>query len=301
MNRILGVLGAAAAAALCACSQKEAAKTDTAAPAQAGAPASQASFDPTTHVAVVHAKDFAFDAPDSVTSGWTTFKLMNDGPNFHHIEFARLDSGKTVQDVGAALDAIMKGQGPPPAWLVMMAGPNVPNPGAESDGTVNLTPGNYAIFCLVDVPGHVEHYSKGMIRALKVTPAATPAAEPTGDVTLTLADYSFTTAGALTAGTHTFKVLNKGPQPHEVEIIRLADGKTMKDFGDFMAAAYDGKASGPPPASAIGGVSAGLPGQVSYFSINLTPGKYVMLCFVSDMKDHKPHLEHGMVKEFEVK
>lgn len=298
MNRILGAVGAAAAVALCACSQKEAAKPDTSKPAQAGAPASQASFDPATHVAVVHTKDFAFDAPDSVTAGWTTFKLMNDGPNFHHIEFVRLDSGKTVQDLIPALDAMVKGEGPPPAWMLLMAGPNAPDPGAESDATANLTPGNYAIVCMVDIPGRVSHFDKGMVRALKVVPAAgAPAAEPTADVTITLSDYAFATQGALTAGTHTFKVLNKGPQPHEIEIIRFADGKTMKDVGEFI----DGKASGPPPASGIGGVSAGIPGQVSYFTSNLTPGKYVMLCFISDMKDHKPHLEHGMIKEFEVK
>ena len=301
MNRILGAVGAAAVVALGACSQKEAAKPDTTKATQAGAPASQASFDPATHLAVVHAKDFAFDAPDSVTSGWTTFKLMNDGPNLHHIEFVRIDSGKTIQDLVPALDAMLAGKGPPPAWLLMLAGPNAPDPGAESNAIVNLAPGNYAILCLVDIPGRVSHFDKGMIRALKVTAAATPAAEPTADVTVTLSDYAFATEGPLTAGAHTFKVLNKGPQPHEVEIVRLAEGKTMKDFGAFIAAAYDGKASGPPPGNAIGGVSGGIPGQVSYFTTNLSPGKYAMLCFITDMKDHKPHLEHGMVKEFEVK
>jgi hypothetical protein len=301
MSRILGVVGAVAAVALCACGQKDAAKPDTSKAAQAGAPASQASFDPATHVAVVHAKDFAFDAPDSVTSGWTTFKLMNDGPGYHHIEFVRVDSGETIQDLVPALDAMLAGKGPPPAWLLMMAGPNVPNPGAESEATVNLTPGSYAILCLVDLPGGVMHFDKGMIRALKVTPAATPAPEPNADVTVTLADYSFTIQGPLTAGAHTFKIVNKGPQPHEVEISRFAEGKTMKDLGEFMTAAYSGKASGPPPASPVGGVSGGIPGQVSYFTSNLAPGKYVMLCFISDLKDHKTHLEHGMVKEFEVR
>jgi len=304
MQRVIGSIGAAAAIALCACSQKEAAKTDTTPVAQAGGAASKASFDPATHVAVIHTKDFAFDAPDSVTAGWTSFHMINDGPGMHHVQFVRLDSGKTAQDVVPAIDAVLAGKGPPPAWLTFVAGPNASNPGSESDAVVNLQAGNYAIVCLVDIPGHVPHLDKGMLHALKVTAASgTPAAEPTADVTVALSDYKFETTGPVTtAGTHTVKVTNAGPQPHEIEIIRFAPGKTMKDLGEFVAAAMGpNPPAGPPPIDLIGGTSAGLPKSVSYFTANLTPGKYAMLCFIGDAKDGKPHMEHGMVKEFEVK
>ena len=69
MSRLVGTVAIAVATTLCACSQKEAATTDTTKIAQAGAPgtpaannASLGSFDPATHTAVIHAKDFAFDA-----------------------------------------------------------------------------------------------------------------------------------------------------------------------------------------------------------------------------------------------
>ena len=304
MQRTIGPVFAVTAIVLCACSQKEAAKPDSTPVAQAGAVASKASFDPATHVAVIHTKDFAFDAPDSVTAGWTTFRMTNDGPGVHHVQFVRLDSGKTVQDLVPALDALVQGKAPPPAWMAFVAGPNAPNPGSESDAVVNLAAGSYAIVCLVDLPGHVSHFDKGMVRPIKVTAASgTPAAEPTADVTVALSDYKFETTGPVTAaGTHTFKVTNTGPQPHEIEILRFAPGKTMKDVGEFMTAmAGPNPPAGPPPVDLIGGVSAGLPKQVSYFMANLTPGKYVMLCFLGDAKDGKPHLEHGMVREFEVK
>jgi hypothetical protein len=92
MNRVLMTTAVAATAIVAACSAKDAAKTDTTTPAQAAAPATPASmgsFDPATHVAVVHAKDFSFDAPDSVTAGWTTFHFVNDGPALHHVLRAR--------------------------------------------------------------------------------------------------------------------------------------------------------------------------------------------------------------------
>src|SRR5262245_46644125 len=115
MNRFLIAAAAGTAVVLTACGGKEAAK-DTTTPAAAAAPAapaSKASFDPATHVAVIHAKDFACDVPDSITAGWTTFHFVNDGPGLHHASLVRLDSGKTVADLEAAL----KVQGPPPKWI----------------------------------------------------------------------------------------------------------------------------------------------------------------------------------------
>src|SRR5512142_1627211 len=133
MSRLVASIAIAVATTLCACSSKEAAKPDTTKVAQAGAPnaapASRGSFDPATHVAVVHAKDFAFEAPDSITAGWTTFHLVNDGPNLHHIQLVRLDSGKTAQDLADA----MKNPGPPPHWAVFVGGPNAPDPSTQSD------------------------------------------------------------------------------------------------------------------------------------------------------------------------
>ena len=258
----------------------------------AAAPASRGSFDPTTHVATVHAKDFAFEAPDSISAGWTTFHLVNDGPSLHHVQLVRLDSGKTLADLGAAL----KNPGPPPRWAVFVGGPNAPNPGAESDAAFNLEPGNYAMLCVVDIPGGVPHFAKGMVHAFTVTPSnGAASAEPTSDETITLADYNFDTKSGFRSGTHTIKIVNAGPQPHEIEIVQLAPGKTMKDLAAWVA-----KPDGPPPGNAIGGIAALVPGTSGYFTGTFAPGNYVLLCFVPDAKDGKPHLAHGMAKELTV-
>lgn len=294
MYRPLGSVAVLCAAALCACSQKEAAKQDTTPVAQSGGPSStsQASFDPSTRVAVVHAKDFSFDAPDSITAGWTTFHLVNDGPSLHHIQLVRLDSGKTADDLTAA----MKNPGPPPRWAVFVGGANAPDPGSQSDATLNLAAGNYVMLCLVDVPGGVPHFTKGMFRPFKVTASnGSTGTEPSADASVSLADYKFDLQGTLNAGKHTIKVQNAGPQPHEIEIVRLAPGKTLNDLSAWIK-----NPQGPPPANALGGVSAILPGMSAYFTVDLTPGDYAMLCFIPDLKDGKPHLEHGMVKQFKV-
>jgi len=291
MHRYSSLIALAGAAMLAACSQKEAVK-DTTSVSQSGAPAAATSmYDPATRTATVHAKDFAFVAPDTIPAGWTTFRFLNDGPSLHHLQLARLDSGKTMADLAAAL----KNPGPPPAWMTLVGGPNAPNPTAESNGTLNLEAGNYVMLCFVDVPDHVPHFAKGMMHALTVTSAAATGAEPTADATVTLADYTFKVTGALAAGRHTIKVENKGPQPHEVELVRLAPGKTTKDV-----VAWAAKFDGPPPGDAIGGMAVLATGRSGTFTVDLTAGNYGFICFVPDAKDGKPHLAHGMVQDVKV-
>jgi hypothetical protein len=283
-------------AAAAACSAKDAPKADSAKVAQAGAsaaPASRGKFDLATHTVTVAAKDFAFEAPDTISAGLTTFHLINDGPSLHHIELVRLDSGKTAADLGAALQK----PGPFPAWASLIGGPNSPNPGSTFDATFDVKEGNYVIVCLVDIPDHMPHFAKGMVHPLTVVAAqGTPLVAPTADVTVSLADYAFTVKGDLAAGKHTFKIENAGPQPHELELVRFAPGKTLKDLAAWMD-----KPQGPPPGDAIGGVSAVPVGSANYVTYDLTPGSYAMLCFIPDAKDGKAHVQHGMVKEFQVK
>jgi len=295
MQRVAGSLIVASAVIVTACSAKDA-KPDTTTPAQAAAPAapaSKASFDPATHVAVIHAKDYAFDAPDSVSAGWTTFHFLNDGPSLHHAALVRLDSGKTIADLEADVKA--HPDGPPPPWAVSVGGPNAADPGGSTDATFNLSEGNYVFLCFVDAPDKVPHFTKGMVRPLKVVASTTPAPEPTADVTVTLADYSFAVAGKLTAGKHTIKIVNKGPQEHELELARIAPGKTTKDFLDWIY-----KPEGPPPGNALGGIAGAANGSTAYVTVDLQPGNYSFLCFIPDAKDHKPHLAHGMIKDFKV-
>jgi uncharacterized cupredoxin-like copper-binding protein len=250
---------------------------------------------PAPNVVSVHATDFAFHAPASIPAGMTTFKLQNGGQTYHHVIVARLDSGKTLADAQAAFAK----PGPPPAWLAEIGGPNAPDPNGESNATLELQAGEYVIYCAVDVPGGVPHVAKGMISALTVTPATgAAAAAPTADIDLELSDYSFALSKPVTAGSHTFKVTTRaGGQPHEVELMRLADGKTPDDFMKWVG----GKMDTPPPVIGLGGALALVPGgQPVYFTADFTPGNYMIVCFVPDSKDGKPHLAHGMMQSFTI-
>lgn len=246
------------------------------------------------HAVTVTASDFKFDAPDSVAAGLTTIRLVNRGPGIHHLVLVRMDEGKTTDDVVAAL----KQQGPPPSWMHMVPSPNAPRPGAESNTTVVLPAGNYTMLCLVDLPDHVPHAMKGMVRALTVTPAygAARGALPAAPTTMTLKDYGFDLSRPLHAGRQVIRVRNTAMQPHEVELVRLAPGKTMTD----MLAWLD-KPEGPPPGEPLGGVVGVEHGKSANFSADLAPGRYALICFLPDAKDGKPHFMHGMTRELTVK
>src|SRR2546430_6795702 len=74
------------------------------------------------------------------------------------------------------------------------------------------------------------HLEKGMFRWLVVRGPAPPAdSDPAGDVTITLNDYGFEIAPPLTAGAHTLRVVNAGPQLHELMLLALAPGKGAAD------------------------------------------------------------------------
>lgn len=239
----------------------------------------------------VTARDFSFEAPAEIPAGPTTFQMVNAGQALHHVQLVKLEEGKTVDDLLAA----MKAGGPPPAWARNVGGPNAPDPGATSNATVVLEPGNYAMLCFVDIPGGVPHVMRGMVKPLRVTAPTASAGVPAHDVVMTLSDYTFALSKPLTAGRHVIRVENAARQPHEVEIVRLAPGKTAEDVAAWMR-----DPQGPPPVSAIGGVAGMDSGMSNTFEVDLEPGKYLLLCFVPDAGDGKPHLAHGMIREITI-
>ena len=265
-------------AALGACAKTE--KAPEPAPPAAAAP-------PTVHVT---ATDYAFEAPDTLAAGLTSFHLMNNGKELHHLVLMRLAEGQTITDLQK-----MDPKAPPPANLVLVGGPNPAVPQGVAEATVNLKPGKYAMFCMIPGADGQPHMMKGMIRELTVTPAQTTVAEPVADDTLKLSDYSFTLSKPLSSGHHVLRVEDAGTQPHELVLVKLEPGKTVEQMVQWTE-----KMQGPPPGSLLGGVSPMSAGEASYVTLDLTPGEYGLICFYPDSKDMKPHFMHGMMKQINV-
>lgn len=289
---------ATALIAITACSGDKAAKAAADSAAAAAAAAATAAAAPTTPpIITITAKDYAYDSPDTVTAGMVTIKLVNQGPSLHHIQLLRLTDGKKVADLEAGLKAAKPGS-PPPPWTHDVAGPNAPVPGGgEASITEQLDAGDYAIICFIPDSAGKPHFMNGMIRPLTVVASKTASAPaPTADINVKLTDFAFDVTPALTPGKHIIKIENAAEQSHEMLFAMLAPGKKPADL-----VAWVGKQVGPPPAKPLGGISGMPKGAVVYMSVDVVPGEYGLFCFLDDVKDHKMHVAHGMLKEISVK
>jgi uncharacterized cupredoxin-like copper-binding protein len=250
----------------------------------------------TGHEMTIVARDYAFDAPDSVPAGVTTIHLENHGSDLHHVMIVRLESGHTTTEFVEAVETALDNNDPLPTWAKFLGGPNAPAPGMEATATIDLAPGHYLVTCLIPGTDGVSHVMKGMVRPLTVTGTYFAAPLPPALVTMTLVDYGFDLSQPLAAGHQIIRVRNGAAQRHEIELVRIAPGKMLSDLPIWE----EQRRNGPPPALPVGGVSPIEPGAEANFMVDLTPGEYGLICFVPDARTGNPHFMHGMMRQITV-
>ena len=64
----------------------------------------------------------------------------------------------------------------------------------------------------------------------------TPGAKPTA-VTVTASDFAFEAPDSMAAGAVTVQLVNHGKELHQVQLIKLEQGKTMKDVAQALKSA----------------------------------------------------------------
>jgi hypothetical protein len=114
---------------------------------------------------------------------------------------------------------------------------------------------------------------------------------------ITAREYEFHAAG-LIAGSHQVLFQNQGKQPHVVAAVRLAKGATFADVRKF-AKTQKGK---PPVEESTAQNTAIIDGgEAEVSQLDLKPGRYALLCFVSDRQGGPPHVAKGMIGEATVR
>ncbi len=243
----------------------------------------------------IDAADFSYSAPDAISEGWVSVKLTNSGQEPHHVQFLRLNDGVTL---GQFEEALKQGEGPAMAMVQQMGGVGAIAPTLSAQAVLHLPAGEYVILCFIPSPGdHVPHHAKGMIKSLTIQPAkGTAMLEPKADLTVHMQDFAYDLPDTLPAGPLTIQVVNNGPEAHEFNIMRLADGKTADDVLQYL-----GAPDGPPPFTPVGGMNGLDKGLSGYAEIDLMPGNYVAICNIpSPAAEGHPHFALGMIKQFSV-
>lgn len=257
--------------------------------------AAPAAMSPAAQTIMLKGSDFAFQGPAEVQSGWVTVNFSNVGQEAHHAQFAKLNDGVTPQQIQ---DALKQSEQAALALVTLVGGPSVIDPNGNGSVTLNLAPGQYMLLCFLPGADGVPHLAKGMVAPLTVKGAgASTAAEPKSDVTVNMADFHYTMPAEVKAGKQVWKIINDGPQPHEIVVLKLEDGKTPDDVFAFFA-----KPEGKPPFVSIGGMQGMNKGAApAFINFDLPAGTYVALCNIPDAKTGKAHSALGMVMAFTAK
>lgn len=270
------------------------------------------------HVVDVTARDYAFDGPDEIPSGWTTFRLMNEGKEHHFLLLNRLPEGKTfeeyVAEVALPFDsvwhqlnagAIDKAEAGAllgrllPVWygsVTPMGGPGLVAAGGVAQTSVKLEPGTYVMECYVKTPEGQFHAVLGMARPLTVTTDPSGAPEPEADLAITLSNFEFAIEGEVMAGEQTVAV-HFGEHPeiglgNDVHVVRMADDTDVDVVIAWMDWMNLQGLREPAPAAFVGGAHEMPVGHTSYFTVDLTPGRYAWIA--------ESAADKGMVREFAI-
>jgi uncharacterized cupredoxin-like copper-binding protein len=186
------------------------------------------------------------------------------------------------------------------SFVAAVGGPGVVDPGLQNQVILELTPGQYVLLCFIPSHDGVPHVAKGMVRPIEVVTHSDHdhpgAPTPKADAAVKLLDFSFSLPSEIKAGEQLWQVVNEGQQPHEIEILKLSEGKTMADIQAFMQSPQ-----GAPPFAAVGGFQAINPDASGWLLLDLEAGDYVAICYVPDSASGHAHAELGMVLPFSVK
>lgn len=111
-------------------------------------------------------------------------------------------------------------------------------------------------------------------------------------VTVHASEFAFTSPKSIAAGQTTFRLVNDGKLLHHLSVLKLEQGKTMKDLADLMKTP-----DAAPPAwlVGVGGPNAAVPGATIEATLDLAPGNYVIACFIPSPGDPTPHAAKGMI------
>ncbi|MEF8817851.1 MAG: hypothetical protein V5A58_13760, partial [Salinibacter sp.] len=258
--------------------------------------------------------DYAFQAPDSIPSGWVTFQAENVGEETHEFMLARLPEGRTFEEfrtfiepldslkqllVEGAIDSTEYEEASEqivPDWaneeVEFVGGGGPLGPGQTGRSTLRPEPGRYMVVCWISSPNGRRHDYQGMYRGITVTEDSSGAGPPEADVTLRSAGREISVEGQPRSGEQTVAFHVEEP-PEDLEspynwafVAPLGPEISAEQLRELEWTNEDLHAT-----ESRGGVGRVPVGQTRYFTVDLEPGRYAWRLSVAT---------EDMVKEFTI-
>jgi hypothetical protein len=274
-------------------------------------------------VVEVKALGLTLEADDEISSGWTTFRFINDSDMIHLAFLYKLPPGKGIadhKDLAPIFQNFMDQiNGRPlsdpdagmeiPEWfgqVVTFGGPGLLSKRKTSETTVLMEPGVYLIECYVKTDGIFHSYNSsptetGMVHQFIVTEENNGASEPEATLDIHLsAESGMTVTGNASTGNHVVGVTFLDQKPHEnfqghdVHLVRLNQDSDLSQIAQWVDWREPTGLQTPSPAEFLGGTNELPAGGRAYFNVDLKPGRYAWIAEVPNAQ------EKGMLVEFEV-
>lgn len=242
-----------------------------------------------------------------IPTGYVEFHFVNAGTVSHEAQLFRITQpGFTeAQLVQALMGPPHTGAGPAP--FVAAGGAASIVPGRSQDVIHWVRPGHYVIVCFDTGPnGNTPHVFLGMHLSFWVDDDASAPADvddatddgvPVSSGVIILKNFQIIVPSVMhEAGAMTLRVVNLGPDTHQMALVKVPMNITRQDVINAL------HANGPPsfPTTDMGGIDAIAPHTPSWVELNLQPGKYVALCFVPDEHGVPHAIGHDMFTIFAV-
>jgi hypothetical protein len=227
----------------------------------------------------VKAGEYTYQLKGSPKAGWTEIDFDNAGVENHMMAMFKLKKGTTAAQLKKALlssDQSAVGKIAASADPSVSGTPSLLGPGQKTSVMTQLPAGTYGIACFVPAPDGSPHAAHGMVKTFTVSGKSNLKPPTDGVADVTLNDGTITVPPGNAPKNLTVKVTNAGTTPHDFDIARIADGKTLDDVKSYFDTFFNsGKApAGDPPGTLVGGVDAIAPGGIAYLTWSLPAGTY---------------------------
>lgn len=239
--------------------------------------------------ATVEEHEYAYEVTGKLPSDGT-LRIRNTGKEFHMMGLAKIRPGKTFDEAKAALFSEDEADDEQVMEQAFMPG-HFSGPGADVRITLpNLTPGNYAMVCYVNVAGEeAPHFTRGMVNQIEVV--AGGEAPPKPDATYVASRGNPVTGPAtLEAGRNVLKIeAGEGGDELEPGLYMLNPGVTPEQFGTALKFFDEGPLPVDAPSMVPGRIVVAMFDFVDqpavYLEVDLEPGNYVLAADDTDDED----------------
>jgi len=265
-------------------------------------------------------RNMDFQMPDTIPSGWNTFRYKNLSPQTHFFLIDKYPEGKTSQDAEKvvapvfdnAMKLIMEGKSEEgyaefaklPEWfseVVFVGGSGLLSPSQVGETTLHLKPGKYILECYVKMSDGVFHTSMGMTKDLVVTTTDSNNYEWISDIDITISSTDgIVFNDTISAGKQIFSVFYKDQIVHEnfvghdINLVKIDEQANLKELENWMNWADPKGLIEPAPKgfTFMGGVNDMPEGTIGFFSATMEPGNYALISEVPNA------LSKNMLKTF---